>query len=699
MTLNLIHHKPFSSFSSIFCLHTSTSLFTQTLSKPFFLLQSKTSLSSLWLCASPSNAPHSSTTPISLPYFHEEEEEDIEDEEGHDPDDPNYNFSDTDAWVSFQDPQDEEKLYIEENPLTSWHLDEEPEMSLGNEEMGCCQKRELPEAKGVVGEIIQLARNLPQNLTLEKALVRYEGRVNDKECWEVLEILGEEHLLVCCVCFFQWMRLQEPSLVTPKACAVLFPLLGKGGMGDELMDFFRNLSSSKEFRDVYVYNATISGLLYGGRYEDAWKVYESMETENIHPDHVTCSIMITVMRELGHSAKDAWQFFEKMNRKGVRWSEEVLGALIKSFCAEGLLRVALVIQTEMEKKGVSSNVNVYNTMMEAYCKSNHVEAVEGLFVEMKAKGIKPIIATFNILMHAYSIRMQPKIVEKLLAEMQDVGLKPNAESYTCLISAYGKQKTLSDLAATDAFLRMKEAGIKPTSHSYTALIHAYSVNGLHEKAYMAFENMKMEGIKPSIETYNTLLDVLRRAGEAQTLMEIWKLMKSEKVKATQTTFNILVDGFAKQGLYMEARDIIYEFGNFGMQPTVVTYNMLMNAYAKGGQHSKLPQLFKEMAVLRLQPDSVTYSTMIFAFVRVHDFNRALFFHKHMVKNRQMMDGSTYQTLLAILEAKAARKNKDWRALLGMVKSKMGVKVRRQKDEFWKHKKRHVRKSSSDASVQ
>ncbi|KAG5059562.1 hypothetical protein JHK87_000591 [Glycine soja] len=555
-------------------------------------------------------------------------------------------------------------------------------------------------------------KELVKNLTLEEALVEYEGRVSEKECCEVLEILGEEHLLLCCVCFFQWMRLQEPSLVTPGTCTVLFPLLGKGGMGDEVMELFRNLPSTKEFRDVHVYNATISGLLSCGRwkipvglawsyvcrYEDAWKVYESMETENIHPDHMTCSIMVTIMRELGHSAKDAWQFFEKMNRKGVRWSEEVLVALIKSFCVEGLRRQALIIQSEMEKTGVSSNAIVFNTLMDAFCKSNHIEAAEGLFVEMKAKCIKPTAATYNILMHAYSRRMQPKIVEKLLEEMQDVGLKPNATSYTCLISAYGKQKNMTDMAAADAFLKMKKVGIKPTLHSYTALIHAYSVSGLHEKAYTAFENMQSEGIKPSIETYTTLLDVFRRAGDAQTLMKIWKLMMSEKVEGTGVTFNILVDGFAKQGLYMEAREVISEFGKVGLQPTVVTYNMPINAYARGGQPSKLPQLMKEMAVLKLKPDSITYSTMIFAFVRVRDFRRAFLYHKQMIKSGQMMDGSSYQTHQALLETRPARKNKVWSSLLGMIKSKMGVKVRRQKDEFWKFKKRQVRKNSSDVSV-
>ncbi|KAL4394754.1 hypothetical protein AHAS_Ahas02G0183600 [Arachis hypogaea] len=718
---------PCSSFTT--CL-----LHPPSLSKPSFLIQpSNIPTTSLSLSASSSSydAPISTPTPIFLPYLQQQEEdveaieiiheEQKEAQEEEQPCDPIYKFFKERTLVPSQDPLTQGKLTLQKNRRISWHLavdtaldsdeqqEEEIEMGLDQvpfsieEEEGEDNKiewkKELPQ--GIVGEIVHLARNLPENLTLEEALDKgFEGRVSEEDCWEVLEVLEEEKLILCCLYFFQWMRSQEPSLVTPRSCTVLFPALGRARMGDKLMVLFRNLPSTTEFKDVHVYNAAISGLLDGGRYEDAWKVYEVMETENIRPDHVTCSIMIVLMRKLGHSAKDAWQFFEKMNRKGVQWSEEVLGALIKSFCVEGLVNEALIIQIEMEKKGISPNAIVYNTLMDAYCKSNHVEEAEGLFVEMKSKGIKPTEATFNILMHAYSRRMQPKIVEKLLEEMQDVGLKPNVKSYTCVISAYGKQKKMCDMAS-DAFLKMKKVGIQPTSHSYTALIHAYSISGWHEKAYAAYESMQREGIKPSIETYTALLDAFRRAGDTQTLMKIWKLMMLDKIEGTRVTFNILVDGFAKQGRYMEARDVISEFGKMGLHPTVMTYNMLMNAYARGGRHSKLPQLLKEMENLNLKPDSVTYSTMIYAYVRVRDFKRAFFYHKQMVKTRQVPDLASYQKLRSILDVKAAKKNrKDRSALVGIINSKMGItKVKRQKDEFWKHRKKHVTKRSADASAQ
>lgn len=656
-------------------------------------------LSSLSATSTPNpNTSTSLSSPsIFLPFLQEEEDDPNEDLDSIE--DPILRFFKSRSSAPDPDPSREGKLSLQKNRRTSWHLapdlnaDVTKNLHLESKIELAPQKQHLVSAvvDGVVSQILELAKNLPENLTLGEVLGPYEGKLGDRECVEVLGLMGEEKgLLLSCLYFFEWMGLQEPTLITARACSVLFPVLGRAGMGDNLMALFKNLPTGKQFRDVHVFNAAISGLLFCERYDDAWRVYEMMEKNNVQPDHVTCSIMITIMRKKGNSAKDAWDFFEKMNRKGTKWSLEAIGALIKSFCDEGLKKEALIIQAEMEKKGIASSAVVYNTLMDAYGKSNQVEEAEGLFAEMKTKGIVPTAATYNILMDAYSRRMQPETIEKLLLEMGNMGLVPNVKSYTCLVSAYGRQKNMSDMAA-DAFLRMKKVGIKPTSHTYTALIHAYSVNGWHEKAYMAFENMIREGIKPAIETYTALLDAFRRAGDTITIMKIWKMMINDRIEGTRVTFNILLDGFAKQGHYTEARDVLCEFGKIGLQPTVMTYNMLMNAYARGGQDSKLPQLLTEMAALNLKPDSVTYSTMIYAYIRVRDFKRAFFYHKQMVKSGQLPDAKSYHKLRAILDVKAATKNKkDKSAILGIINSRMGsvkIKKKGKKDEFWKNKKR------------
>ncbi|KAF3337431.1 pentatricopeptide repeat-containing protein [Carex littledalei] len=542
-----------------------------------------------------------------------------------------------------------------------------------------------------IEKILEIARNLPNSVTLGEQLGGFVGTVSEADCVSLLKKLSQEGLFKECLYLFKWMRIQDPVLVTPILFSVLFPVLGLACMSEEIMVLVRNFTQEKKFRHVCVYNSAISGLAKCGRYDYAWQVYEMLESNNIQPDHITCSILITILQKTrGKTAKDAWDLFQSMTRRGAKWSLESVSTLIRSFCQEGLMKEALIIQSEMEKRGISSNTFIYNTLMDTYVKSNEVAKAEGLFQEMKERGIKPSIVSYNILMDAYSKRMQPEVVESLISELLNFGLVPDVNSYTSLISSYGRKKD-SEMA-NDAFLRMKKEGIHPNTHAYTALVHAYSISGGHEKALITYQNMVGEGVKPSIETFSALLNAFRRAEDAHKVMEIWKYMMENKVEGTRVTYNIILDCLGKNGLYVQARDVIFEFSKLGMDPTTMTYNMLINAYARGGQHYKIPMLLKEMTTLQLKPDSITYLTIVYAYIRVHDFTKAFYYHKEMVRKGLVPpDMKSYAKLRVSLQNMKKTKNmRDRSAILGIVNSKFGIKRRGKKDEFWKNKKRRTR---------
>lgn len=162
------------------------------------------------------------------------------------------------------------KLSLSKNCKTSWHLspviDSTIEDDDDDDEIEKLQTGlPITRVEGVVGQILEKARTLPENVILGEALREFEGRIGESECVDVLGQLGEEGLLKGCLYFFEWMRLNEPSLLTPRACTVLFPILGRAGMGNEVMLLFRSLPNHKQFRDVHIYNAAISGLLSSHR--------------------------------------------------------------------------------------------------------------------------------------------------------------------------------------------------------------------------------------------------------------------------------------------------------------------------------------------------------------------------------------------------------------------------------------------------
>lgn len=156
-------------------------------------------------------------------------------------------------------------------------------------------------------------------------------------------------------------------------------------MADNVLEVLGSLPPGRGFREVFLYNAAMSGVAYSGRYDDTWKIFELMEKNNVQPDHITSSIMLMVMKKRKASAKDAWEFFQRMNRKGVKWSLDVCASLIKIFCDEGLKKEALIFLSEMEKRGIPSNTSIYNAIMNVYCKCSQIEEAEGLFVEKRER--------------------------------------------------------------------------------------------------------------------------------------------------------------------------------------------------------------------------------------------------------------------------------------------------------------------------
>lgn len=230
------------------------------------------------LSATPSRplpAPSSHSSPlIFLPFLQEQEptpqhQQLQEEEEDDDPSDPILRFFK--SRTSTQDPRFESKLSLQKNRHTSWRLastaDPESDAGLDAED----EKEQVvldpsTAVKGISGEILHFARNLPENSTLGEVLGPYVGRIGERECVEVLGVMCKEGLVMGCLYFFEWMGLQEPSLVTARACSLLFPLLGRAGMADEVMILLWNLPKTRQFRDVRVYNAAISALSSCGRY-------------------------------------------------------------------------------------------------------------------------------------------------------------------------------------------------------------------------------------------------------------------------------------------------------------------------------------------------------------------------------------------------------------------------------------------------
>ncbi|CAN6208844.1 unnamed protein product [Urochloa humidicola] len=143
------------------------------------------------------------------------------------------------------------------------------------------------------------------------------GDLSEGACVELMRRMSEEGLALGCADLFRWLREKQPVKVSPQVWLAGIVVLGWCRMADEVLEIVARLPSEREFREAVVYNAAMSAVAYCGRYDGAWEIFELMEKNNVQPDHRTSSIMLNIMKKTKASAKDAWEFFQRMDRKGV----------------------------------------------------------------------------------------------------------------------------------------------------------------------------------------------------------------------------------------------------------------------------------------------------------------------------------------------------------------------------------------------
>lgn len=115
---------------------------------------------------------------------------------------------------------------------------------------------------------MRIARELPDNMTMGEALEGFQGgkKLTHWECLEVLKQMEKHAMVGCALYFFEWMMMQVPSPISGKACSVFFGMLGRAGLGKDILLFLRNLpfNEKPDLRDVRLYNSALSGLMISG---------------------------------------------------------------------------------------------------------------------------------------------------------------------------------------------------------------------------------------------------------------------------------------------------------------------------------------------------------------------------------------------------------------------------------------------------
>ncbi|KAF2309702.1 hypothetical protein GH714_004669 [Hevea brasiliensis] len=374
--------------------------------------------------------------------------------------------------------------------------------------------------------------------TLENVLLNFESRLCSSDDYTfLLRKLGDRGDSSKAIrCFEFAMRREKRKNEQGKLASAMISTLGRLGKVELAEAVFETALREGYGNTVYTFSALISAYGKSGYWNDAFKVFYSMEAYGLKPNLVSYNAVIDACAIGGVEFKKAVEIFDEMFKNGVQPDLITFNSLLSVCSRGGQWEAARNLFTELINRGIDLDIFTYNTIVDAFCKAGQMDAALEIISEMPGK---------NVL--------------------------PNVVTYSTMVRGYGKAGRLDE--ALNLFNKMKFLGLSLDLISYNTLVSAFAMLGRFEEAWDVCKEMENSGIRKDVATYNALL-----GGLYEEAMEIFREFEKAGLKADVVLYTALIDTMCKNGLVESAVTLLDEMTKEGIRPNVVTYNSIIDAF-------------------------------------------------------------------------------------------------------------------------
>ncbi|GAB4850052.1 hypothetical protein Ancab_029350 [Ancistrocladus abbreviatus] len=201
------------------------------------------------------------------------------------------------------------------------------------------------------------------------------------------------------------------------------------------------------------------------------------------------------------------EFWEEMDRKGIRKDLVSYSIYMDIQCKGGKPRKAVKLYKEMKRKGIVLDVIAYNTAVHAIGLSEGVDFSIRLYKEMVELGCKPNVVTYNTIIKLLCENGRMKEAYDMLKQMRNKGCDPNVITYNCIFRCLVKPNEILWF-----FDRMIENGVRPGLDTFVMLIRKFGRWGFLRPVFLVWNKMEELGCSPDESAYNALIDALVQKG-------------------------------------------------------------------------------------------------------------------------------------------------------------------------------------------
>ena len=422
----------------------------------------------------------------------------------------------------------------------------------------------------------------------------------------------------------------------------------------------RKIFDAVEYPDTVSWTAMIAGYVQVGLPEEALKVFEDMQKQDLFPDQVAFVTVITACVGLGRldDACDlfaqmpnpnvvAWNvmisghakrgcnieaiiFFQNMWRTGVKSTRSTLGSVLSAIASLAALNYGLLVHAQAIKQGLNSNVFVGSSLISMYAKCEKMEAAKKVFDALDERNL----VLWNTMLGGYAQNGYGNQVMKVFTEMRSCGFQPDEFSYTSILSAcacleclqMGRQlhsfiikhnfecnlfveNALVDMYAKSGALeeaRQQFESIRNKDNvSWNAIIVGYVQEENEDEAFIMFRRMSLDGITPDEVSLASILSACSNLQALEQGEQVHCFLVKSGLQKSLYAGSSLIDMYVKCGSIEAARNV------FSCMPnrSVVSMNALIAGYVQHDFDEAI-DLFHEMQNGGLNPSEITFASLL-----------------------------------------------------------------------------------------
>lgn len=379
---------------------------------------------------------------------------------------------------------------------------------------------------------------------------------------------------------------------SPPSITTLINMYSKCGRMEEAILVFHDPCHE---RNVFAYNAIISGFVANGLASKGFQFYKQMRLEGVMPDKYTFPCVVRTCCEVMEVKKIHGCSF----KMGLELDVFVGSALVNTYLKIGSMEDAQKVFEELSIR----DVVLWNAMINGYAQIGCLDKALEVFRRMHIEGIAPSRFTITAILSIFALRGDldnGKTVHGIVTKM---GYDSGVAVSNALIHMYGKCKHIGD--ALIIFEMINEKDI----FSWNSIISVHEQGGDHDGTLRLFDKMLGSGILPDLVTITTVvpacshLAALMHGREIHGYMIVNGLGKDDENGAVDALLvnNAVMDMYAKCGSMNNALKIFDLMSN----KDVASWNIMIMGYGMHGYGMEALDMFSRMCEAGFKPDEVT----------------------------------------------------------------------------------------------